>query len=107
MGWRQGTRPCHLRPQAAGAHTEGRNRMSEARTALARPRSPHGVAVGSVSGFDISLDYSWFVIFFLILGTFTGAVFPAYVPGLSQRTYLAMGLAGAVLFFLSLLAHEL
>lgn len=81
--------------------------MSEARTALARPRSPHGVAVGSVSGFQISLDYSWFVIFFLILGTFTGAVFPAYVPGLSQRTYLAMGLGGAILFFLSLLVHEL
>ena len=81
--------------------------MSETRTALSRPRSPHGVAVGSVSGFEISLDYSWFVIFFLILGTFTGAVFPAYVPGLSQRTYLLMGLAGAMLFFLSLLVHEL
>lgn len=80
--------------------------MSE-RTALGRPRSPHGVILGSVSGFEISLDYSWFVIFFLILGTFTGAVFPAYVPGLSQRTYLVMGLAGTVLFFLSLLVHEL
>jgi Zn-dependent protease/CBS domain-containing protein len=63
--------------------------------------------VGSLSGFEISLDYSWFVIFFLILGTFTGAVFPAYVPGLSQRTYLAMGIAGAALFFVSLLIHEL
>lgn len=81
--------------------------MPEERTALARRRSPQGVAVGSVSGFEISLDYSWFVIFFLILGTFTGAVFPAYVPGLSRQTYLAMGLAGAVLFFLSLLVHEL
>jgi Zn-dependent protease/CBS domain-containing protein len=81
--------------------------MAEARTPFARPRSPHGLVLGSVSGFEISLDYSWFVIFFLILGTFTGAVFPAYVPGLGERTYLAMGLAGTILFFISLLVHEL
>ena len=82
--------------------------MAEARTALARPRSaPHGIVLGSVSGFEISLDYSWFVIFFLIFGTFTGAVFPAYVPGLPQRTYLLMGIAGTFLFFASLLVHEL
>jgi Zn-dependent protease len=60
-----------------------------------------------VSGFRITLDYSWFVIFFLILGTFTGAVFPTYVPGLDQRTYLLMGIVGTMLFFASLLAHEL
>ena len=82
--------------------------MAEARTQLARHRSsPHGVVLGSVSGFQISLDYSWFVIFFLILGTFTGAVFPAYIPGLDQRTYMVMGLVGTLLFFASLVAHEL
>ena len=82
--------------------------MSEAGTALARPRSsPQGIVLGKVSAFEISLDYSWFVIFFLILGTFTGAVFPAYIPGLSQRTYLVMGLAGTALFFACLLIHEL
>jgi len=82
--------------------------MPEARTTFGRTaRSPHGVVLGAVGGFEISLDYSWFVIFFLILGTFTGAVFPAYVPGLSERTYLAMGLAGTALFFVSLLVHEL
>ena len=82
--------------------------MAEARISMGRPRTtPHGIVLGSVSGFEISLDYSWFVIFFLIIGTFTGAVFPAYVPGLEQRTYLLMGIAGTILFFASLLAHEL
>ena len=82
--------------------------MAEARSQLARQRSsPHGVVVGSVGGFQISLDYSWFVIFFLIFGTFTSAVFPAYIPGLSQQSYLLMGIVGTVLAFASLLAHEL
>jgi Zn-dependent protease/CBS domain-containing protein len=63
--------------------------------------------LGSVLGFEISLDYSWFIIFFLILVTFTGAVFPAHVPGLDQMEYLIMGLAGTLLFFGSLLIHEL
>jgi Zn-dependent protease len=82
--------------------------MTEARTPLARHRSSsQGVELGSVFGFRISLDYSWFVLFFLIFGTFTGAVFPSYVPGLGQQTYLLMGMVGTVLFFASLLAHEL
>lgn len=82
--------------------------MAEARTQMARRRStPHGVVLGSVGGVPISLDYSWFLIFFLILGTFTGAVFPSYIPGLDQRSYVLMGLVGTILFFGSLLAHEL
>lgn len=77
----------------------------EARQAQRR-RTP-GIHVGSVAGFEVDLDYSWFVLFFLILATFTGAVFPEYVPGFSRTTYVVMGLAGTLLFFLSLLAHEL
>lgn len=66
-----------------------------------------GIRVGSVSGFEITLDYSWFVIFFLILGTFGGVVFPAHSPDLSRASHLAMGLVGTFLFFGSLLLHEL
>jgi Zn-dependent protease/CBS domain-containing protein len=71
-----------------------------------RPASG-GISLGQLFGFQIDLDYSWFVIFFLILGTFTGIVFPTYAPGLSRGAYLAMGTAGAFLFFVSLLLHEL
>ncbi|TVR57004.1 MAG: CBS domain-containing protein [Gemmatimonadales bacterium] len=66
-----------------------------------------GIRLGSVAGFEISLDYSWFIIFFLILGTFGGAVFPAHAPELGRITHLLMGLVGALLFFISLLLHEL
>lgn len=63
--------------------------------------------LGSVFGFEIRIDFSWFIIFFLILWTFTVAVFPANFPGLSRGAYLGMGVVGALLFFSSLLAHEL
>jgi Zn-dependent protease/predicted transcriptional regulator len=66
-----------------------------------------GFRLGSVIGFDIRIDFSWFIIFFLILWSFTMAVFPAQLPGLSSNVYLAMGLSGALLFFISLLLHEL
>jgi Zn-dependent protease/CBS domain-containing protein len=66
-----------------------------------------GFRLGSVFGFEIRIDYSWFIIFFLILWTFTFGVFPATVPGLDTAVYLAMGMSGTLLFFASLLAHEL
>ncbi len=63
--------------------------------------------LGSVLGIEIRIDVSWFVIFFLILWTFSQGVFPEEFPGLAPVAYLAMGLVGALLFFSSLLAHEL
>jgi Zn-dependent protease len=71
-----------------------------------RPASA-GISLGRVFGFQIDLDYSWFIIFFLILGTFTGVVFPLYAPGLARPVYVIMGAVGTILFFVSLLLHEL
>jgi Zn-dependent protease/predicted transcriptional regulator len=67
----------------------------------------NGFRLGSVIGFDIRIDFSWFIIFFLILWSFTMAVFPAQLPGLPRNVYVIMGLSGALLFFISLLLHEL
>jgi Zn-dependent protease/CBS domain-containing protein len=88
----------------AGATANGELRRGVKRRG--RPTSP-GIALGRVFGFKIDLDYSWFVIFFLILGTFTGVVFPFSAPGLGRDVYLLMGAIGAFLFFASLLLHEL
>lgn len=63
--------------------------------------------LGSIFGFEIRVDFSWFIIFFLILWTFTFAVFPTNFPGLPTGAYIAMGVAGTLLFFASLVAHEL
>lgn len=69
--------------------------------------SERGMRLGSVLGFEIRVDYSWFVIVFLILWSLSAGVFPMRLPGMSDGTYIAMGVAGTLLFFASLLAHEL
>lgn len=66
-----------------------------------------GIRLGSIRGFEIRIDISWFVILFLVLWSFSGAVFPAQYPDQSTGTYLLMGAAGALLFFASIIAHEL
>ena len=66
-----------------------------------------GFRLGSIFGFEIRVDLSWFLIFFLILWTLTVSVFPLNYPGLSPATYIGMGVVGTLLFFASLLVHEL
>jgi Zn-dependent protease len=66
-----------------------------------------GIRLGSVLGFEIRIDLSWFVIFFLVFWSLSVAVFPAEYPELSRGTHLVMGMAGTLLFFASLLTHEL
>ncbi|HUF68465.1 MAG TPA: site-2 protease family protein [Longimicrobiales bacterium] len=67
----------------------------------------NGFRIGSIFGFEIRIDLSWFIILFLIIWSFSVAVFPQALPGLTTTTYLIMGVSGAIIFFVSLLAHEL
>ena len=66
-----------------------------------------GFRLGSIFGFEIRVDLSWFLIFFLILWSLTASLFPANYPQLPEATYLLMGIVGTLLFFASLVAHEL
>lgn len=66
-----------------------------------------GIRLGSVFGFEIRVDLSWFVIFFLVFWSLAVGVFPQELPNEPRRTHLIMGLVGSFLFFASLLAHEL
>lgn len=66
-----------------------------------------GIPAGRVMGVPITLDLSWFIILALLLGTFSAASFPSLLPGEGLATYLMMGALGTVLFFVSLLGHEL
>lgn len=63
--------------------------------------------LGSILGFEIRVDLSWLLIFLLILWTLTVDLFPFNYPGLSNTTYLVMGVSGTILFFTSLLLHEI
>lgn len=66
-----------------------------------------GFRLGSILGFEIRIDFSWFIIFFLILWSLSSGLFPASFPGLETGVYLVMGVVGTILFFATLLAHEL
>lgn len=66
-----------------------------------------GFRLGSILGFEIRVDLSWLLIFFLVLWTLSAGVFPASYPGFDNATYFGMGIVATLLFFASLLAHEL
>jgi Zn-dependent protease/CBS domain-containing protein len=60
-----------------------------------------------VAGIDISIHFSWLVIFGLVTWSLAQGLFPAAVPGLDQTTYWVVGAISAVLLFVSVLIHEL
>ncbi len=66
-----------------------------------------GFEVGRWFGFPVRIDYSWFVVVALVVWTFSAMLFPGLVRGETRTTYLGMGVAAALLFFLSVLLHEL
>lgn len=66
-----------------------------------------GFQIARIAGIRISIHWSWIVVFVLITWTLAGSIFPDQNPGLSDGTYLAMGLAASVVFFACLLLHEL
>lgn len=63
--------------------------------------------VGRWLGFRIRVDVSWFVVLALVTWTFAAWELPGRLPGLPPVAYLALGFAGALLLFLSVLLHEL
>lgn len=65
------------------------------------------ISLGRIAGIRIGLNWSWAIVFALITWSLASAVFPDQNPGLSKGAYIAMGLVAALLFFVSLLLHEL
>ena len=63
--------------------------------------------LGRILGIEIKLDYSWFIVFVLVTWSLAGQVFPSSYPGWSRTAYWALGLITALLFFASVVAHEL
>jgi Zn-dependent protease len=65
------------------------------------------LSLGRIAGIRIGVNWSWLIAFALIAWSLAVTVFPSQNPGLSDAAYLAMALVATVLFFVSLLAHEL
>ncbi len=69
--------------------------------------STRGLYIGRIFGIRFYLDYSWFVIAAIIIFQLAARVFPESVPGHGRLFYVVLGAAAALLFFASLLLHEL
>ncbi len=66
-----------------------------------------GIKLFKVFDIVISIDYSWFIVFFLIAWSMAYGYYPFYTPGLAVRTYLAMGIVSSLLLFACVLLHEI
>ena len=66
-----------------------------------------GIEIFKVAGIQVAIDYSWLVIFALILWSLASGYFPGQYPGYSTANYWLVGLVASILFFGSVLAHEL
>jgi Zn-dependent protease/CBS domain-containing protein len=62
--------------------------------------------LGRIAGIRIGVNWSWLVVFALIVWSLASAVFPSQNDGLSDATYVAMAIVAAGLFFASILLHE-
>jgi Zn-dependent protease len=65
------------------------------------------IRIGKVFGIQIGLNWSLVFIFALVAWTLASSVLPQEAPGRPIVAYWAAGLAGALLFYACLLAHEL
>ncbi|OPY05385.1 MAG: putative zinc metalloprotease Rip3 [Syntrophaceae bacterium PtaB.Bin038] len=65
------------------------------------------VTLFKLLGFEVRLDSSWIVLAVLITWSLAKGIFPAYYEGMPAANYWAMGVAGAVGLFLSIILHEL
>jgi Zn-dependent protease len=65
------------------------------------------IDIFKVAGIQVAIDYSWLIVFALILWSLAAGYFPAKYPGYSTGSYWLVGLVATILFFGSVLAHEL
>lgn len=74
--------------------------------ARARPRLG-GLRIARIAGIDVHLDLSLIIVFALITTSLGAGVFPSWHPDWSPVTSWLTALAAAVVFFVSILLHEL
>ncbi len=63
--------------------------------------------LGRILGIPIEVNYSWFIVFVVVTVSLAGAYFPGRYPGWGAPSYWTIGLLTSLLFFGSVLTHEL
>jgi Zn-dependent protease/CBS domain-containing protein len=91
----------HPRPRFAGRAPARRAEPGS----LAAPQP--GFRLGRVAGVEVRVDWSLAIIFWLIVVNLGAGLFPARHPTWSPALSWSVAVVAAVLFFLSILAHEM
>lgn len=63
--------------------------------------------IAKIFGIDVNIDSSWLIVFVLITWTLAGSYFPNQYPDWDSWLHWTVGVTTSVLFFASVLAHEL
>lgn len=71
------------------------------------PRRPSGLRLMNIAGIQVTIDPSWFLIFLLVVFSLSVGYFPREFPGQSVYVYWGAGVLATLLFFASVLVHEL
>lgn len=71
-----------------------------------RDRS-QGIYLTSIAGIPVFINPSWFVVFSLVLWSLAWGYFPRLYPDWPETAYWTVSFISALLFFLSVLIHEL
>lgn len=79
--------------------------MADRSAAAVQGREP--IKLFRVFGIQVSLDYSWFIVFALVFWSLSAGYFPRDFPDQSPYTYWSAGLIATLMLFFSILAHEL
>lgn len=66
-----------------------------------------GFPLGRLFGIDVRVDWSWILIFLLVTWNLAAAVFPRLNPQWGSGLIILLAVVAALLFFASVLAHEL
>ena len=66
-----------------------------------------GLVIGRIRGVEIRVHWSWLLIFWLIAWSLSEGLFPEYQPQWDERQRWIAGAVSSLLFFVSVLFHEL
>ncbi|RPI30288.1 MAG: hypothetical protein EHM70_14265 [Chloroflexota bacterium] len=67
----------------------------------------HSFTFARISGIPLKLHFNWFIVAALVTWSLSVGYFPQQYPGWDKAIYWAVGMITSLLFFASVLAHEL